>query len=291
MIPILIVAAAATALAALNRQRVMRSVEAQYSALFPPDVAGIAAGARGFVLPGTNGRRLLLLHGFSDSPQSLHYLATVLNGAGYEVHVPLLPGHGRSPRAFAETTASDYHVAVSRTLEQVADGSEWTGVIGLSMGAALATSAVSESSRVSVLVLLAPYMIPPRVVRTTGRLAPLWSPFVPYLRGRGDDSIHDVAAREQSRAYGTFSRGALAALIASADAGFQALRRIRVPVLVINSTRDNRIPRELAEQALGVITAPLERHWLEGCGHIITVDYCKDEVATLVLAFLARHAG
>ena len=26
-------------------------------------------------------------------------------------------------------------------------------------------------------------------------------------------------------------------------------------------------------------------------GHVITVDYCKDAVADLVVAFLARHAG
>jgi carboxylesterase len=291
VIPLLIGVAAAAALSALNRRRIGRAVEAQYTGQYPPDAMGVAAGAEGFVLPGSGGRGLLLLHGSGDSPQSLRYLATALNAAGYEVHAPLLPGHGRSPSAFANATAADYHAAVKRALATVVSRNTWTGVVGLSMGAALAARAVSESRDVRALVLLAPYMIPPRSIRATVRLAPLWSAFVPFVRGRGDDSIHDVASRAQSRAYGSFSKGALTALVAAADAGLQALPRVRVPMLVINSAQDNRIPRELAERIVGMITAPVEQHWLEGCGHVITVDYCKDEVATLVAAFLARHAG
>jgi len=291
VIPFLIGVAAATAVVAFNRRRIARSVEAQYAAQFPPDTSGIADGAEGYVLRGTNRRGLLLLHGSGDSPQSLRSLAMALNNAGYDVYAPLLPGHGRSPGIFAATPASAYHEAVAESLAMVVKEHAWTGVIGLSMGAALAASAVTESPEVKALVLLAPYMIPPRAVRWTKRMAPLWSPFVPFVRGRGDDSIHDVAARGQNRAYGTFSKGALTALVATADAGFQALGRVRIPTLVVNSTQDNRIPRALAEQVVGAIRAPVEQHWLEGCGHVITADYCKDEVAKLVVAFLARHAG
>ena len=291
VIQFLLGVAAVTALSALNRRRIGRAVEAQYIRQYPPDASGIAGGAEGYVLPGAKGRGLLLLHGSGDSPQSLRYLAEALNAAGYEVHAPLLPGHGRSPSDFAAATAADYHAAVARALEVVVNRNAWTGVVGLSMGAALAARAVSESAGVRALVLLAPYMIPPRAVRATVRMATLWSAFVPFVRGRGDASIHDAASRGQSRAYGTFSKGALTALVTAADAGFQVLPRLRVPILVVNSTQDNRIPRELAERVVRTITAPVEQHWLEGCGHVITADYCKDEVAKLVVAFLARHAG
>ena len=291
MIPLLLAAAGATALAALNGRRIGRGVTAQYLARFPIDAAGVANGAQGYVLPGTNGCGLLLLHGSGDTPHSLRYLATALNAAGYEVHAPLLPGHGRSPAAFASATASDYRAAVTSALADVMRGNSWTGIIGLSMGGALAATAASESTGVNALVLLAPYVVPTDQVRVTNRLSALWSIVVPYVRGRGEASVHDPIAREESRAYGTFSRGALAALVATADAGYRALGTIRVPTLVINSAQDNRIPRALANRALNAITAPLEQHWLEGCGHIITVDYCKDTVAQLVLTFLARHAG
>jgi esterase/lipase len=63
------------------------------------------------------------------------------------------------------------------------------------------------------------------------------------------------------------------------------------PTLVINAEHDNRIPRATAMKLLEEIGAPTEHYWVTGCGHVITVDYCKDAVADLVLAFLARHAG
>ena len=292
MIPIVLgVVALAVVAAAAGRRGIVRTIEREYADRFPPDEQGIAEGAGGFTLAGTNGCRLLLLHGSGDTPQSLRHLASRLNAAGYGVQALLLPGHGRSPRAFAEATADEYLEAVRRALEEFAASPGWIGVIGLSMGGALAAQVTAENARVGALVLLAPYVIPPRGVRVVRGLSWLWSPLAPYLRGRGEASVHDPVARDDSRAYGSFSAGALDALVATAGTGFRALPRVTVPTLVVNSEQDNRIPRALAQAALDTIKAPVEQHWLGGCGHVITVDYCKDAVADLVLAFLARHAG
>ena len=293
MIPLVLLASVALAAAAglLSRLRVMRTIEREYAGRFSVDANGIAAGAEGFTLKGTNGRQLLLLHGSGDTPQSLRYLAERLNTAGYAVHAPLLPGHGRSPSAFARATAADYHDAARGALSGLRASCVWIGVVGLSMGGALAAKIAAESTDVRVLILLAPYMIPPRDVRVVLRTSWLWGMAAPYLRGRGEASVHDPVARDASRAYGSFSAGALDALVATANAGYRALPELRMPMLVINSEQDNRIPRALAQETLDVINAPVEQHWLKGCGHVITVDYCKDAVAELVMAFLARHAG
>lgn len=243
------------------------------------------------MLAGTNGRALLMLHGSGDTPQSLRYLGERLHDAGYTVYAPLLPGHGRSPREFALASAVDYHDVARRALDELRVSHAWLGLIGLSMGGALAAQLAVEAPNVRVLVLLAPYLEPPPDVRWARDTSWLWGLTAPYLRGRGEDSVHDVAARQESRAYGTFSAGAIGALIETAEAGRRALPELTQPTLVINSEEDNRIPRAMALAALEEIRALTERHWVTGCGHVITVDYCKDTVAQLVLAFLARHAG
>ena len=79
--------------------------------------------------------------------------------------------------------------------------------------------------------------------------------------------------------------------MATAAAGRAALRQLTVPTLVVNSREDNRIPSALAERAIAAMRGPVEQQWVEGCGHVITVDYCRDTVADLTLDFLARHAG
>jgi carboxylesterase len=277
--------------ATMVRRHVTRTIEGEYATRFPPDADGVAEGAGGFVLTGVNQRGLLLLHGSGDTPQSLRYLAERLHAAGYTVHAPLLPGHGRSPRDFARATAAEYYEAAQQALAALRLATPWVAVVGQSMGGALAARLAVESPDVRVLALLAPYFIPPPNVRRVAGWSWLWSVVAPYLRGQGGASVHDPVAQRLSRAYGSFSPGALHALLATAEAGHRALAALTLPTLVIHSETDNRIPRALALEALESLRAPSERHWLTGCGHVITVDYCKDTVAELVLDFLARHAG
>lgn len=273
------------------RRRVARGAERAFAARHPRGADGVVVGADGFTLHGTNGRALLLLHGLGDTPQSLRYLADRLHAAGYTVHTPLLPGHGRGLREFADASAAKYFDAVRAELAWLEGESDWVGLVGLSMGGALATRLAAASPRVRVLVLLAPYLEAPPLVRWIARTAPLWGLVMPYLPGRGETSVHDPAARSASRAYGVFTPRAVRALVWTAAAAREALAAVTAPTLVVHSREDNRIPSELAERASETLRAPTERHWVAGCGHVITVDYCRDAVASRVLDFLARHTG
>src|SRR5829696_2542064 len=288
LVPVLLAAAVAVG---VLRVRAGRRAERAYVTRRPPAADGVVPGAEGFTLEGTNGRALLLLHGFGDTPQTLRYLGERLHAEGFTVRAPLLPGHGRGLRDFAAASAEDYARAASVELDRMRASSSWVGLVGLSMGGAIAAQLAAESRDVRVLALLAPYLTPPPPVTLVARTAPLWSMAVPYLEGRGGDaSVHDPVAREASFAYGMIPPRALRALCATAAAGRRALPTITVPTLVVNSREDNRIPFALAEAATASLAGPTERHWVAGCGHVITVDYCRDVVAGLVLDFLARHA-
>ncbi len=273
-----------------NRRRIKTQVEREYAARFSQR-EGVAEGSEGFTLKGTNGCGVLILHGSGDSPLSLRYLAGVLNDAGYSVSAPLLPGHGRSPSAFAGATADDYADTARKTLGELRKENHRIAIVGLSMGAAIASRLCAEEHDVRALVLLAPYLVPPPTVRRIAATRTLWGLFAPYLKGRGEESVFDPAASQESRAYGTFSPGALKALVESAALGLDAVARLTLPVQVINSDRDNRIPRESAEQALRAFRIQPEIHWVSGCGHVITIDYCKETVARLTREFLDRHAS
>jgi len=278
--------------AGLLRARAARDAERAYAARRPPGPDGIVPGAEGFTLEGTNGRALLLLHGFGDTPQTLRYLASRLHAEGYTVRAPLLPGHGRGLRDFAAASADDYVRSAREELVHLGEGAPWVGVIGLSMGGAIAARLAAKGGGVRVLVLLAPYLTPPRSVALVARTAALWSVIVPYIGGRaGDASVHDPVARAASFAYGVFPPRAVRALCATAAAGRRALSSITMPTLVVYSREDNRIPFALAETATAGLAGPTERRWVTGCGHVITVDYCRNAVARFVLDFLARHAA
>lgn len=280
----------AVALAGAARITAARRAERAYAERRPPAANGIVPGSEGFTLPGSGERALLLLHGSGDTPQTLRYLADRLHGEGFTIRAPLLPGHGRGLRDFATATAADYARAAGSELDELLAHYQWVGIIGLSMGGALGARLTAERPDVRALVLLAPYLTPPPSVALVGRTAPVWSLAVPYFAGRGDDSVHDPAARAASYAYGLFPPAALRALCATARAGRRALASITAPTLVVSSREDNRIPPALVEKATATLRGPTERHSVAGCGHVITVDYCRDAVASLVSDFLARHA-
>jgi carboxylesterase len=265
-------------------------VEREYRERFERGPDGVVRGAESFTLRGTSGRALLLLHGSGDTPQTMRYLGERLHAAGYTVHAPLLPGHGRSPEEFSHVSAAAYLNAARHAYDELRTDEPWVGVIGLSMGGALAAQIAAHSPDLRLLVLLAPYLLAPARVRWAARASWVWGLALRYLPGGGERSVHDAEAQRGSRAYGVFPPRALRALVATARAGRRSLSRVRVPTLVINSREDNRIPVALAERATETLEAPTERHWVTGCGHVITIDYCKDVVADLVLAFLARHA-
>lgn len=196
--------------AGLLRRRSARRAEREYAMRRPLGADGIVPGAGGFTLEGTTGRALLLLHGFGDTPQTLRYLAGRLHAAGYTVRAPLLPGHGRGLRDFAAASADDYVRSARAELARLRGTGPWVGLIGLSMGGAIAARLAAEGDAVRVLVLLAPYLTPPRRVTLVARTAPLWSFARPYLGGRaGDASVRDPVARAESFAYGVFPPRAL----------------------------------------------------------------------------------
>jgi alpha-beta hydrolase superfamily lysophospholipase len=84
---------------------------------------------------------VLMLHGYSDSPYSLRFLADRLHRDGAEVLGLRIPGHGTAPSALIQTTFADMAAAVRIGARHLADelGGKPFYIVGYSNGGALAT--------------------------------------------------------------------------------------------------------------------------------------------------------
>lgn len=230
---------------------------------------------------------VLLLHGFGDSPQSLTHLTRALYESGFSVYAPLLPGHGRTLRDFRSSTEAEWLAEARRALEVVRARADRVGVVGMSMGGALATILASESNDVAALVLLAPYLDPPPSVRAMAAMAPLAQWLVPYLRGGDPRSIYDPAAHAAALSYRAVAPRAIAQLVKLTSLARARLSRVSAPTLYIQSREDYRVSVAAAERSFGLLGAKEKQlEWLAGCGHVITADYCKERVAELVTGWL-----
>jgi carboxylesterase len=251
---------------------------------------GIISGAEPIHHQGVNGAAVLLLHGGGDTPQTLRHIADAFSGRGYTVVAPLLPGHGRDLSAFDRHGADDWYAAVLQEFETLRSSHQWVGVIGLSMGGALSARLAAETQQVDALVLASPYLSMPAAGSLLARSAPFWGMLLPAVRTSSDRSVLDPSARSVSLGYGAFTHRSLRALRLTATRGFAELPRISAPTLVMQSTTDNRISTAATQRAfdrLGAAEKKLE--WIEGAGHVITVDYGWQRVADGMLEWMESH--
>jgi carboxylesterase len=231
---------------------------------------------------------VLVLHGFGDTTRTIEPLARALHARGYDVYAPLLPGQGRTLAEFCASGRAQWLAAARQALAELDTRYERVAVVGLSMGGALATLLAAERpERLSALVLLAPYLEPPRAVRVVAWCAPVANALVPYLRAEDPRSIHDPEARERVRSHGVVTPRLLRELAQLATSARAALPAVRTPTLYVQSREDNRLTPAAAERAFARLGAPEKRlEWLTGCGHVITVDYCWPRVAEVVGAWI-----
>ncbi len=268
--------------------------ERAHSARLPLGANGVIPGAEPLRLSASPTHAVLLLHGYNDTPQSVAPIASMLHAAGWTVVAPLLPGHGRDLQYMASASRGSAWLSCARTEYQTLRASHTTvALCGLSMGGALCALLAAEHQDVPALVLLAPYLGMPWRWQAGVALAWVRWLFNPYVQGSGGErSIHDPVARARALGPGVHTAHTLTGLRAIARAAEQRLSDIRSPTLYLQSKEDNRVRATDAIRHFRMIGSTVrEQHWLSGCGHIITADYCKDDVGRRLLAWIDAHAG
>lgn len=267
-----------------------RALERRQRRRRPLGQDGIVEGAAAIDLKRENAPGVLLLHGGGDTPQVLADLAHYLHGRGFSVRVPLLSSHGRALSALSSASAASWHEDARREYAALRATNSWTGVVGLSIGGALAIQLAAERPDIPALVLLAPYVAMPAFARRMAETTQYWGWLLPYFSSLGTDSIRDSAAASRGLGHGILTPQALRAFRDVVDLAERALPRVKCPTLVIQSREDNRIPPEAAERGFARLGSAEKKFvWTNGAGHVITVDFGHSRVFELTARWLEKH--
>jgi carboxylesterase len=278
---------------ALSRRAAFRLRDETLNRL-PVGADGIIPGAHAFELRrGADAPAILLIHGGGDTPQTLCYVAEYMHARGYSVRVPLLPGHGRTVREFSSVAAEQWMQTVRSAYRDLTRMHSWVAVAGLSMGGALAAQLAAEDQSISATVLLSPYLAIPTRIAIAARFAALWGFAVPYVRAldpKARRSIQNQAEATRNLAYGVFTPAALRALRITVARAIRSLPKGTSPTLMVQSREDNRISTDAAQRAFDLIgSADKQLVWINGAGHVITVDYGREHLFETVADWLERH--
>ena len=227
---------------------------------------------------------VLLVHGFTGSPQSMRPWGQALADKGYTVRVPRLPGHGTTWQEMNRTRWEDWYAEADRAFAELGTRCEKVVVGGLSMGGTLVTR-LAEDHGPSVCGLV---LVNPAFKVEDARLAalPVLKVLVPSLAGISND------IKKPGQDEGAYDRTPLRALHSQVRAWAAVVRdlpSVTQPVLLLRSREDHVVPASSEELFLSRISsADVTEIVLEDSYHVATLDNDASRIVDESIAFIDR---
>ena len=229
---------------------------------------------------------VLLVHGFTGTPQSLRGWAEALAEAGLSVALPRLPGHGTSVTEANLTHWQDWYAEVERHLALLRERCEDVFVMGLSMGGTLSIRLAEEhGDEIAGLVLVNPSLLTKRPDRfllpVLRRVKPTYPGIASDIKAPGVtelayDQIPLKAAYQLSKLW----------QVTRAD-----LAKVTQPILLLRSTEDHVVEPDSARLLLAkVASADVREVLLEDSFHVATLDNDFPLIVSESLDFVRRLA-
>jgi carboxylesterase len=196
-----------------------------------------------FHLDGSNGEGVLVLHGFGGTPAHMRMLAQHLNDAGYDVHGPLLEGHGTNLEHMENTGRRDWLQSAQQGYQDLAETVDRVHLFGFSMGGLLALSLAAELRPASLTALNTP-------MKLHDRRQPLARVAQHFQRFRMWEESEPQPEGEAARywvQYEGFSMKAAVQLLDLIRETKATLPQVTCPLLIVQSRADESVRPVSAE--------------------------------------------
>lgn len=256
----------------------------------------------------------LLIHGFSGSPTEMRGLGEALATRGVRVYGMLVAGHNGDPEELVVSRRKQWIVSAEEGLQTLSRYPR-VFVVGLSMGGVLSLLlAIRHPERIQGVVALS------TPTRFRGGLQVQLLPLARYVvrwfyplsalnfnnpkvqaevlkqaRLRDPDVTIDFSDTETVNHIKKMVRlpvPAIAELFAITNYVRKQLGKVRLPLLIIHSKRDQTVDPRCAEELYQRATAatPKSLQWLEMSDHVITTGVEHEHVYKLVQDFITTTA-
>lgn len=236
---------------------------------------------------------VLLIHGFTGTPDAMRPLANHLHGLGFTVSAPLLDGHGTTKENLARSNAETWYQSSRQAFLTLQEQHSKVFVAGLSLGGVLALKLAQEYPQV---IHGLSCLATPIHLHTWVRMAMPFVRYTPlkYLYSYQKKARLDVKDPLVVKNYWHVKEmpvNCIQSLMDLQEEVRNGLTKVISPTLIIHSRYDSTAPYESMNYICKHISAPVtETITLENSYHLITVDYEKDRVSEKTGEFFSRFA-
>jgi len=242
-----------------------------------------------FYFPGTNGKGILLIHGWTSTPYEVRRLGKFLNEAGYTAYGPLLKGHGTRAEDLENVTWEEWVDDMAKEYLKLSAEHKKVYLVGTSFGANLTVLLAEKYPAIAGIVLLAmPYRF--KMEKVLFYLAKIISFFKKYNKKFYPPAFGSRRTITRLISYQSYPIKNGFEAFALVKKTREVLKKVSQPSLVIQSLHDHMVTKnnlEMIYQALG--SAQKEKKYISRAYHTFISDIKNEHVFEDILNFLNEN--
>lgn len=244
---------------------------------------------KAFCFPGTNGRAVLLIHGWTTTPYELRRLGKYLNEKGYTVFAPLLTGHGKAPKDLENVVWEKWMEDVEMAYSELRGKYDRIYAVGTSLGASLVSVLAGKKPEISGIVLLAmPYAV--RMEKFASFCARIVSLFRKYNKKYYPPSFGSSSTVTREISYQIYPIKSAFEVYRLIKFTRKNISKIKQPCFIMQSEIDHIVAKKSLENIYDKISSKVkEKKYIPEAYHTFISDIKKEHIFGEILDFLNRN--
>ncbi len=249
----------------------------------------LALTNKAFYFPGTNGKAVLFIHGWTSTSYEVRRLGVYLNEHGFTVSAPMLRGHGTVPKDLENVRWTDWLSDLRESYGELKKNHEKVYVGGTSIGSNLAILLAEENPDISGLILMAtPYKI--KLERTSMFFARFMLLFGKYNKKFYPPTFGLSTTITRLISYQSYPIASALETFDLVKESRKKLGDISQPCLLIQSLSDHVVAKNSIDEIYSRINSSIKKkRYIERAYHTFISDIKNESVFEDILNFLNEN--